>query len=388
MTTALAARPANGASLAARLAPDEWTQAYLDTIRQTFAKGCTDLEFALGVQISKATGLKIENHELHIVKRNQNDPAIYIIGIAGFYAIAHASGLFGGIEGPFYCGKDGVYTDTWLDDKLPVAAKFTTWRKDIERPFTAVILLSEFRNNSPFWQKSPVNQSGVRAATHSFRKSFRSEIDERQAQARALGASLAVESEDMPGVILSDADDDPRLPATEAPRLVSPAPAPDTGESRHLPRWRELCGEAQALGVTWQDLLPDALAAIATDAQLVTVGPQLRDRIDAAKADAPVMQGRGDAPGGPPPDPDAPAPEAPDPFIADMEASKPGIALADVFWLAELWEEWELVSASALRYGEGSTKPAPDSNEKELTDAIAALEARRDAAKAAKGRRK
>lgn len=220
MTTTLAQRPQNGSTLAERIAPDEWTREYLQTIKATYGKGCTDAEFALAVSVSKATGLRIDTHELWVYKPDPNSAAVNEISIDGFYAIAHKSGTLAGIEGPFYAGKDGVYTDTWLEDAAPHAAKFIVHRTDKALPFPAVVLMREFRKQGyqgkphPFWDRMPVHMIGVRAARHAFRKAYRAEIDATILQAESVGAHLSE----------SDADYSPELPATEAPRQIT-APA-------------------------------------------------------------------------------------------------------------------------------------------------------------------
>lgn len=195
-TTALAPRSTNGHALATKLAPPEWTREYLDTLKGTYAKGTSDAEFALAVQVSKATGLRIDNRELWVYKRGANEPVTISISIDGFRAIAHASGVYAGEEGPLWCGKDGQWVDVWTEEKPPVAAKFTVYRTDFERPFTAVIHLAEFRNSSPLWQKAPVHQSGVRVASHAFRKAFRQEIASHEWEARQTGATLGEDAGD------------------------------------------------------------------------------------------------------------------------------------------------------------------------------------------------
>lgn len=181
----------NGTDLASRLAPDDWTREYLDTIRNVFGKGCSDAEFALAVQVSKSTGLRIDTRELWVYKRAANEPMQISISIDGFRAIAHASGTYAGEEGPFYCGKDGVWQEVWTGEGLPHAAKFSVWRTDFARPFTAVILVAEFQKLGGFlWGKAPVWMSGIRVATHAYRKAYRQEIARQELAAQATGAQL------------------------------------------------------------------------------------------------------------------------------------------------------------------------------------------------------
>lgn len=78
---------------------------------------------------------------LHFAQRHNLDPFAKQVGLIPFYsggvkhapyiaidgylALASRTGRFIGIEGPYFCGPDGQWTDVWLSDEPPAAARMT-----------------------------------------------------------------------------------------------------------------------------------------------------------------------------------------------------------------------------------------------------------------------
>lgn len=123
-------------------AGDGTTREQIELIKRTVAKGTTDDELALFLSTASRMRLDPLMKQIHAVKRyskRENRDVMSIqVGIDGFRVAAIRSGKLDGEEGPFWCGKDGIWRDVWLDDAPPAAAKFVVYRKDCSKPFVAV----------------------------------------------------------------------------------------------------------------------------------------------------------------------------------------------------------------------------------------------------------
>jgi len=111
---------------------------------------------------------------LHLCQRSELDPfarEIYLIGrndnkapsgkrytaqtgIDGYRHMAERTGEYAGREGPWWCGPDGQWTDVWLSDEPPAAAKVSVYRMNRPLPFTAVAVYREFVPMKPVWENN------------------------------------------------------------------------------------------------------------------------------------------------------------------------------------------------------------------------------------------
>ena len=111
---------------------------------------------------------------LHLCQRSELDPfarEIYLIGrkdrtapsgmkytaqtgIDGYRHIAERTGEYAGREGPWWCGPDGQWTDVWLSDEPPAAAKVNVFRSNRPMPFTAVAVYREFVPMTAVWENN------------------------------------------------------------------------------------------------------------------------------------------------------------------------------------------------------------------------------------------
>ncbi|QTM11472.1 phage recombination protein Bet [Brachyspira hyodysenteriae] len=99
-----------------------------------------------------------------------------LLSIDGYRIIAQRTGEYEGSE-TFWCGVDGVWTDVWLNNNPPSAAKVIVYRKNCKRGVSAVALFKEYANlKSNTWQKMPALMLAKCAESLALRKAFPSDL--------------------------------------------------------------------------------------------------------------------------------------------------------------------------------------------------------------------
>jgi len=144
-------------------------------IRDTVAKGTSADQFALFIEVCKASGLNPFARQIYAVVRG--GVMNVQTSIDGYRLLAERSGKYAGQIGPEWCGEDGAWKDVWLEDKPPVAARVGVLRKDFERPVWGVAKYkSYFVSTNSLWQKMPDTMLAKCAEALALRKAFPSEM--------------------------------------------------------------------------------------------------------------------------------------------------------------------------------------------------------------------
>lgn len=152
-----------------------FTESQIDTIRRTIAPGVNDSELHLFVEYCKRTGLDPFSRQIYALR--VGGKMSIQTSIDGFRVIAERAGDYAGQDGPYWCGNDGKWTDVWLSNEMPAAAKVGILRRSFGSPLYAVAHWGEYaQGNSPMWKKMPALMLAKVAEALALRKAFPNDL--------------------------------------------------------------------------------------------------------------------------------------------------------------------------------------------------------------------
>jgi len=153
-----------------------------ELLRDMICKGASDNELTLFIENCNRTGLDPFQKQCWAVKRWDKslgrEVMAFQTGVDGFRVIANRSNKYAGQVGPMWCGEDGKWTDVWLKDKPPIAAKVGILRTDFKEPLWAVARFSSYAAKTKedkltqFWHKMPDLMIAKVAECLALRKTF------------------------------------------------------------------------------------------------------------------------------------------------------------------------------------------------------------------------
>jgi phage recombination protein Bet len=150
-----------------------WTPEQTQLISTTIAPGCSNDELRLFAYACQRTGLDPFSKQIYAIKRGGK--MTIQAGIDGLRSIAERTGQLDGSE-TLWCGDDGVWTDVWLGNKPPAAAKTTIWRKGAGHPFTGVARFQDYNAGQGLWSKMGATMIAKCSEALALRKAFPADL--------------------------------------------------------------------------------------------------------------------------------------------------------------------------------------------------------------------
>ncbi len=246
--------------------PGNLTEGELDTLKRTIAHDLTNDELSLYAAVCKRSGLDPFAKQIYAIKRTtrrkvrgnwvEEDVLTIQTGIDGYRVIAERSQLYGGQDPPEWCGPDGVWTDVWLSDEPPKAARVAVYRKDVARPFVGVARFDSYADRWPakegqkvgdlrnLWKTMPEGQIAKCAEALALRKAFPNDLS---------GIYTTEEMEQANAPIDVHGGERRGIPAEQFREIVAAAEALSPGQIAELQAWRD----AEGLVIKPQDLTQD-----------------------------------------------------------------------------------------------------------------------------------
>lgn len=146
------------------------TEQQVALIKDTIAKGATDNELHMFLEVAHTTDLNPFARPPEIYFFKIGGKVVMPVGIDGLRRKAAESGDYMGQVGPFWCGEDGEWKDVWLGKDPPAACKVGVFRRGNPEPTWAVVKWSEFAKDTTFWRKLGVHMIAKCAEAHALRK--------------------------------------------------------------------------------------------------------------------------------------------------------------------------------------------------------------------------
>ena len=143
----------------------DFSEKQIELIKRTIAVGCTDDELALFIEVCRSKRLDPFSRQIYAIKRwdskQKREVMAIQIGIDGYRLEAERTGKYNG-QGPIeWCDAAGNWSDVWLKDEAPAAARCTVYREGLKTGITRAAKFSSYcargRDGQPManWRTMP-----------------------------------------------------------------------------------------------------------------------------------------------------------------------------------------------------------------------------------------
>ena len=158
------------------------THEQVDLIKRTICKDASDDELKLFLSVCEKKQLDPFTRQIYAVKRWDSTQRRYTMtfqtSIDGLRLTAERSGHYAGQLGPYWCDGEGNWSDIWLYNEPPFAAKIAVLRDDFKEPlwqaakYDSFVQLKKDGTPNQFWSKMSEHQIAKVAEAIAIRRAF------------------------------------------------------------------------------------------------------------------------------------------------------------------------------------------------------------------------
>lgn len=163
----------------------DMTLAEIEMAKRTIAKDATTEELGFFLAFCKSRGLDPWSKEVYFVKRVNAQAEVSLsfqTSIDGMRIHSRKGDKIQWMEGPFWCGEDGVWLDVWLANEAPKAARYIVKIKTQEKPHIGTALFKEYAQTkfngglTAMWEKMSAGQIAKCAEALALRRALPEEL--------------------------------------------------------------------------------------------------------------------------------------------------------------------------------------------------------------------
>ena len=234
---------------------DFWSERQLAALRQIGLEQASKADLALFLSYAQRTGLDPFSRQIYMIGRwdgrSQSQRYTIQASIDGLRIVAQRSGEYGGQTAPMWCGSDGQWTDVWLQDAPPAAAKIGVWREGFNEPCYGVARYDSYcpRNKqgepSGLWKQMPDVMLAKVAEALALRKAFPNDLS-------GIYSSEEMDQADKVHVTVKEPAPALEKPKRKKPELPEWTPEQEKQAKEVIDCVRDLDEEA-GIKVIWQD---------------------------------------------------------------------------------------------------------------------------------------
>lgn len=151
-----------------------WTDTQISALKTLGLSNASKGDLTFFFHQAQRTGLDPFARQIYMIERGGR--FTIQTSIDGFRIIAQRSGKYRGQAGPFFCGEDGKWSDVWLKNTPPLAAKVGVYAEGWTEPLWAVAKYDSYAQQSPIWKKMPDLMLAKCAESLALRKAFPNDL--------------------------------------------------------------------------------------------------------------------------------------------------------------------------------------------------------------------